>query len=200
METSSYEELKRAIERRSNRLKNPPRKNQTNKAQTEQELIGLRKDREKLVKEEVLDYLINEGFADTEANAEAIMLNMSEEWLNDIIEGFVPLSKEKEARVTGALKKNMDTRTKDNMSVRKDTASLKKVPRPLRKYTRRNKRLLTQLDKYRYNPKGLNKNNLLQNAKDSLTHTHAHRAAENIYKQNQIKRKIDDLKNDNKKS
>jgi hypothetical protein len=88
MDTSSYEELKRAIERRSNSLKTPPRKNQTNKAQTEQELIGLRKDREKLVKEEVLGYLINEGFADTEANAEALVDVMSEQWFSSILEAI----------------------------------------------------------------------------------------------------------------
>jgi hypothetical protein len=84
MDTKSYEELKRAIERRSNSLKNPPRKNQTNKAQTEQELMGIRKDRAKLVKE----YLVNEGFAKSLESAEVIADVMSEQWFSNILEAI----------------------------------------------------------------------------------------------------------------
>jgi hypothetical protein len=38
----------------------------------------------------IMSYLLDEGFADTEADAEVIMANMSEEWLEDILEGFKP--------------------------------------------------------------------------------------------------------------
>jgi hypothetical protein len=142
----------------------------------------------------VLEYLLNGGFADSEKTAQVIVSNMSEAWLNDIIEAFVPLSKEKEARVTDAIKKNMQARAKDDISTRKDVDRLKKIPKPLRRFSRTNKRLLDKLDKYRKTPKGLNKNELLQNAQDSLTHTHAHRSAETIHKRNELKRKIRDLK------
>ena len=41
----------------------------------------------------ILSYLIDEGYADTEEAAESIMINMSEEWRDDIIEYSFPLKK-----------------------------------------------------------------------------------------------------------
>jgi hypothetical protein len=37
----------------------------------------------------VLDYLLDEGFCDDVESAEVIMANMSEEWMDEIVEGFV---------------------------------------------------------------------------------------------------------------
>ena len=37
----------------------------------------------------VLDYLLDEGYCDDVESAEVIMANMSEEWLDEIVEGFV---------------------------------------------------------------------------------------------------------------
>jgi hypothetical protein len=51
----------------------------------------------KWVKEElyyyelVLSHLLDEGFAETVESAEAIMVNMSEQWLGDIVEGYKKL-------------------------------------------------------------------------------------------------------------
>jgi hypothetical protein len=36
----------------------------------------------------VLEYLLDEGYADTVENAEAIMVNMSVDWLGSIVEGY----------------------------------------------------------------------------------------------------------------
>ena len=41
----------------------------------------------------ILSHLIDEGYADTEEAAESIMMNMSEEWRDDIIEYSFPLKK-----------------------------------------------------------------------------------------------------------
>ena len=37
----------------------------------------------------ILEYLLDEGYAETVENAEAIMVNMSEEWVGDIVEEFL---------------------------------------------------------------------------------------------------------------
>jgi hypothetical protein len=82
MDTASYEELKRAIERRSNSLKNPPRKNQTNRSQTEQELRTLRSERKRIVKE----YLVTENYAESYNSADVMFETMSEKWISQILE------------------------------------------------------------------------------------------------------------------
>lgn len=46
-----------------------------------------RQDRETNVREEVLSYLLDEGFASDEKSAEAIMDAMSEAWIESIVEG-----------------------------------------------------------------------------------------------------------------
>jgi hypothetical protein len=58
-----------------------------------------RQDRETNVSEEVLSYLLGEGFASDEKSAEAIMDAMSEAWVDSIVEEFKDLTPEKENRV-----------------------------------------------------------------------------------------------------
>lgn len=44
------------------------------------------------VREEVLSYLLDEGFASDEKSAEAIMGAMSEAWVESIVDGYQPVS------------------------------------------------------------------------------------------------------------
>ncbi|NDB86441.1 MAG: hypothetical protein EB127_27655 [Alphaproteobacteria bacterium] len=37
----------------------------------------------------ILSHLLDEGYADTQEAAEAIMVNMSEDWREDIVEGYI---------------------------------------------------------------------------------------------------------------
>ena len=55
----------------------------------------------------ILEYLISEGYADTEDSALAIMANMSEEWRDDIIEYSFPLKKSELATVE-KIRKRLD--------------------------------------------------------------------------------------------
>jgi hypothetical protein len=84
MEDRKYQELKRAIERRSKSLKNPPKNNQTNRTQMQKETEGMRKEREHIMKE----YLMKEGYADNEYSAEKISEVMSAKWRKSINELF----------------------------------------------------------------------------------------------------------------
>ena len=54
-----------------------------------------RQDRETNVREEVLSYLLDEGFASDEKSAEAIMDAMSEAWVESIVEAKIEPPKEK---------------------------------------------------------------------------------------------------------
>ena len=54
-----------------------------------------RQDRETNVREEVLSYLLDEGFASDEKSAEAIMDAMSEAWIESIVEAKIEPPKEK---------------------------------------------------------------------------------------------------------
>jgi hypothetical protein len=54
-----------------------------------------RQDRETNVTEEVLSYLLDEGFASDEKSAEAIMGAMSEAWIESIVEAKIEPPKEK---------------------------------------------------------------------------------------------------------
>lgn len=65
--------------------------------------------------EYVLDYLIGEGFTDSYEGAETILETMSDEWLETIIEGFVPLDDRKRALVTKFINKGID-KLKGNVS------------------------------------------------------------------------------------
>ncbi len=49
----------------------------------------------------ILEYLLDEGYADTNENALVIMANMSEEWRESIVEGYKPLPVGKMIRQTG---------------------------------------------------------------------------------------------------
>jgi len=55
--------------------KNRPEKEKRSKTVSEADLYDI-----------VMDYLLDEGYADTQQAAEAIMVNMSEEWREDIVE------------------------------------------------------------------------------------------------------------------
>ena len=43
----------------------------------------------------ILSHLLDEGYADTQQQAEVIMVNMSEDWRDSIVEGYKPLPKGK---------------------------------------------------------------------------------------------------------
>jgi hypothetical protein len=54
----------------------------------------------------ILSHLIDEGYADTEQAAEAIMVNMSEEWRETIVvEGYKEIDREKHGRMYDRYKK-----------------------------------------------------------------------------------------------
>ena len=53
----------------------------------------------------VLDHLLDEGYADSEQDALQIMSNMSEEWVEDILEAFKPLRRDQLPGVVKANKK-----------------------------------------------------------------------------------------------
>ncbi len=54
----------------------------------------------------ILSHLIDEGYADTEQAAEAIMVNMSEEWRESIVvEGYKEIDREKHGRMYDRYKK-----------------------------------------------------------------------------------------------
>ena len=53
----------------------------------------------------VLDYLLDEGYADDETVALTIMSNMSEEWIDEIVEAFKPLRREQVPSVKRANEK-----------------------------------------------------------------------------------------------
>jgi hypothetical protein len=61
----------------------------------------------------IFSHLLDEGFVDTEEAAEVVMVNMSEEWRNSIIEAKKPLPiskmKSKEAKLDTELEKEMRT-------------------------------------------------------------------------------------------
>jgi len=80
--------------------------------------------RDKLRREQVdiydiiLSHLLDEGYADTVESAEGIMLNMSEEWRDSIVEeviseGKIPLDKERRARIGRQIGKRIDSAGKD---------------------------------------------------------------------------------------
>jgi hypothetical protein len=51
--------------------------------------------KKQVTKEEVIQYLMDEGFVNNEASAEVFIEHMSDEWLDDIIEGYKKLPAEK---------------------------------------------------------------------------------------------------------
>jgi hypothetical protein len=141
----------------------------------------------------VLDYLIDEGLCDSQENAEAMMAHMSEEWVESIIEGFVPLSQEKRERVENAIEKNLSDRDRDMAAGRKYKKRLESLPKPLRRFSRSYKNAKKFLDKYHHNPKGLNKKELLGNASDALMHTSIDKTAKTITKRNELNRRLKNM-------
>jgi hypothetical protein len=81
MDSKKFSHLKAAIRKRSESLKTPPKDNQTNRRQMDNEIQGLRKDRKKIVSE----YLVTEGFADSFKDANIMITLMSEQWFNQIL-------------------------------------------------------------------------------------------------------------------
>jgi hypothetical protein len=78
----------------------------------------------------ILSHLINEGYADTFEAAEAIMVNMSEEWREDIIEDIrgaitynpnTPIGKIKK-RIKGSTSEKREARTRAYQGNRSDAA------------------------------------------------------------------------------
>ena len=63
--------------------------------------------RQGLNNEYIMEYLIDEGYADTSENALAIMENMSEEWRDDIIEYSFPLKKS-DLDIVAKIRKRLD--------------------------------------------------------------------------------------------
>jgi hypothetical protein len=57
----------------------------------------------------ILSHLLDEGYADTEQAAEAIMVNMSEDWRESICEGYVELNKKRQRRMTDSAMRKMDS-------------------------------------------------------------------------------------------
>jgi DNA-directed RNA polymerase specialized sigma54-like protein len=60
-------------------LKKHPRKKRTQNEETD-------------IYDIILSHLLDEGYAETQEQAEVIMVNMSEEWRESIVEGFQPVS------------------------------------------------------------------------------------------------------------
>jgi hypothetical protein len=56
----------------------------------------------------ILDHLLDEGFADSIESAEAIMVNMSEEWRDSIVEGWKPANTAKMSAQAYKLEKQRD--------------------------------------------------------------------------------------------
>ncbi len=68
----------------------------------------------------ILEYLIYEGYADTVENAEAIMVNMSEEWVGDIVEEFL------DEELTGERKKRALKKGFKHLATAKEGSSVTK--------------------------------------------------------------------------
>ncbi len=63
----------------------------------------------------ILSHLLDEGYADTEQAAEAIMVNMSEEWRESIVvEGYEEIDREKHGRMYDRYKKLGTAAMKDD--------------------------------------------------------------------------------------
>jgi hypothetical protein len=58
--------------------------------------------------EEVVEYLFVEGFADTIEGAEVMAENISEQWVNEILEGYQELNRKRMNRMTDQAMKHMD--------------------------------------------------------------------------------------------
>jgi hypothetical protein len=76
----------------------------------------------------LLEYLVAEGYADTNDAAIAIMANMSEEWKQSIVEAWEPITPERQAKID---------RKKGTVRQKEDIAQYQRKPLDVQKqYTR----------------------------------------------------------------
>jgi hypothetical protein len=57
----------------------------------------------------ILSHLLDGGYADTQEQAQVIMVNMSEDWRESICEGYVELNKKRQRRMTDSAMRKMDS-------------------------------------------------------------------------------------------
>ncbi len=76
----------------------------------------------------ILSHLLDEGYADTNASAIAIMANMSEEWRESIVEAWEPITSQRQAKID---------RKKEGVRKKEDIAQYQRKPLDVQKqYTR----------------------------------------------------------------
>lgn len=68
----------------------------------------------------ILAHLLDGGYANTVENAEAIMVNMSEEWVGDIVEAKVDKGKSKEQVMINRNKRNLEQQQRTTNSPKAD--------------------------------------------------------------------------------
>lgn len=107
-------------------------------SQTYQNLYSLNESVEEGYSDFVLEYLLDEGFADDVNQAEVILEHMSDEWFIDIIEEIS--TAEKISRLRSAKKKAIETITKNPKGITPDSTIAKRVSH----LTKREKELSTQ--------------------------------------------------------
>lgn len=79
----------KSIHTNSAELNKEPRPNETAQGQNKRVLDKIRKERQQIANEEIAYHLQQEGYADSYESALAITEAMSEEWMNEILEGFI---------------------------------------------------------------------------------------------------------------
>jgi hypothetical protein len=70
----------------------------------------------------ILSHLLDEGYADTQQAAEAIMVNMSEDWRESIVEAYDPKGQDKLLKKMSSLSKPDPDSTQKQNQARKDRA------------------------------------------------------------------------------
>lgn len=76
------------IQQHSDTLKNPPEGEETARGQLNKTLERIRKRRDEIVKEDVADYLFQEGYASSFDNALVLSDAISESWFTHILEAI----------------------------------------------------------------------------------------------------------------
>lgn len=107
-------------------------------SQTYQNLYSLNESVEEDYSDFVLEYLLDEGYADDVDQAEVILEHMSDDWFIDIIEEIS--TAEKLTRLRSAKKKAIETITKNPKGITPDSTIAKRVAH----LTKREKELSTQ--------------------------------------------------------
>jgi hypothetical protein len=128
----------------------------------------------------IVDYLIAEGFADSEEGALAIKEHMSVEWLDEIIEAFKDLTPEQEEKVRKAKEKLAKRAADHNHEKWKHRETFNKLNNGTRK--RFDPKLKEPREKACEHENQVKKNlKLVQNAQDALSRTRASRKARAFY-------------------